>query len=162
MNKNIDSETAFKHRIQRRKGHSHNGVFQSLFHESMWRSYEYIEPNILRQPRHSVPMARRSVCFIADAREDCIAILNSQTTAAGMQNIKIYSNTWTKKLIQRLHLSIESRGGKGIVTMVYFRVYSMNPCCFCKMKHKMRCANSQSTTAVSIWTHIIFFVVWAG
>ena len=35
MNKKIDSETAFKHRIQRRKGHSHNGVFQSLFHESM-------------------------------------------------------------------------------------------------------------------------------
>ena len=35
MNKKIDSETAFKHRIQRGKGHSHNGVFQSLFHESM-------------------------------------------------------------------------------------------------------------------------------
>ena len=35
MNKKIDSETAFKHRTQRGKGHSHNGVFQSLFHESM-------------------------------------------------------------------------------------------------------------------------------
>ena len=35
MNKKIDSETAFKHRTQRRKGHSPNGAFQSLFHESM-------------------------------------------------------------------------------------------------------------------------------
>lgn len=35
MNKKIDSETAFKYRTQRGKGHSHNGVFQSLFHESM-------------------------------------------------------------------------------------------------------------------------------
>ena len=35
MNKKIDSETAFKNRTQRGKGHSPNGVFQSLFHESM-------------------------------------------------------------------------------------------------------------------------------
>ena len=98
MNKKIDSETAFKHRTQRRKGHSPNGVFQSLFHESMWRSYEYIEPNILRQPRHSVPMARRSVRFIADARDDCISILNSQTTAARMQNTKSLHEHMNKKI----------------------------------------------------------------
>ncbi len=51
-------------------------------------SYANNVPNNLPQPWHSVPMARPSVLFFADVRDERITIFNSQTTRARTKNIQ--------------------------------------------------------------------------
>ncbi len=60
----------------------------------------YIEANLLEQPLHYVPMARLPVCFIADARDAYIVILNSQIKAARIDNMKLLFRIMSQKLKQ--------------------------------------------------------------
>jgi hypothetical protein len=69
-------------------------------------SYANNVPNNSPQPWHSVPMALRSVLFIADVRDERIAIFNSQTTRARTKNIQKLLQHIIKKLIQRQHSRI--------------------------------------------------------
>jgi hypothetical protein len=69
-------------------------------------SYANNVPNILPQSWHSVTIARPSVFFIADIRDECIAQFNSQTTPARMKNIQKIPQNMNKKLTKRPHSRI--------------------------------------------------------
>ena len=81
-------------------------------------------------------MACLAVCFIADDRDECISLLNSQPTAGRMQNMKFLLQHMKKKNIQvqRPHSSI---------IVIIFRSYSM---IFLEDELKIQelCANLQS------------------
>jgi hypothetical protein len=66
----------------------HNTPFRVKRHCPDVDYMQTLSQNIFPQPWHPVPMSSLSVRFIAHALDDCIAIRNSQITAARMQNIK--------------------------------------------------------------------------
>ena len=74
----------------------HNNQFRLDSDCACW-SYAIYEPNSFAQPWHSVPMARLSVRFIANARDECIgtSILSSQRTAP-RKNMKY----WIQRISQ--------------------------------------------------------------
>jgi len=86
-------------------GNAQHAVPRNSLLRRCW-SYANNVPNNFPQPWHSVPMALRSVLFIADVRDEHIAIFNSQTTRARTKNIQKFLQHIIKKLIQRQHSRI--------------------------------------------------------
>ncbi len=93
-------------------------------------------------------MARLAVCFIADDRDACISLLNSQPTAGRMQNMKFLlqhmnkkydssSETAFKYLIQRQ--KVNNHNHNRSYSMIFLEV---------ELKIQELCANSQSTMAI--------------
>jgi hypothetical protein len=94
-------------------------------------------------------MARPSVLLSADARDECITILNSHITRARMKNIPNLLRHTNQKMIQRPHSGIQTRKKTFAVQTMYFTIYSM---LFLEDRPTIQalCANSQSTMAVDI------------
>ena len=86
-------------------GNAQQAVPRNFLLRRCW-SYANNVPNNLPQPWHSVPMARPSVLFIADVRDERIAISYSQTIRARTKNLQNLLQHMNKKLIQRQHSSI--------------------------------------------------------
>ena len=76
-------------------GNAQHAVPRNILLRRCW-SYANNVSNNLPQPWHSVPMAHPSVLFIADVRDESIAIFYSQTIRARKKTYKSYSNTWIK------------------------------------------------------------------
>ena len=86
-------------------GNAQHAVPRNTLLRRCW-SYANNVPNNFPQPWHSVPMALLSILFIADVRDERIAIFNSQTTRARTKNIQTLLQHIIKKLIQRQHSRI--------------------------------------------------------
>ncbi len=80
-------------------GNAQHAVPRNTLLRRCW-SYANNVPNNFPQPWHSVPMALPSVLFIADVRDERIAIFNSQTTRARTKN--------RQKLLQHMNKKTDS------------------------------------------------------
>ena len=95
---------------------------------------------------------RLAVCFIANDRDECISLLNSQPTAGIMQNMKfllqhmkkIYSSSETtfKYLIQRQKVNNHNH----VFQILFHEIFLED-----KLKIQKLWANSQSTIAIFFW-----------
>jgi hypothetical protein len=86
-------------------------------------SYANKVPNILPQPWHFVPMAHLSlaVFFIAEVRDECLTLFNSQTTAARMKNIQKQLQHVNKKSDPETAFKNLNQGGKVLSQNYAFR-----------------------------------------